>query len=453
LASQIRDLNEKILKAETLGDSPNDLMDKRDELFQKLSTLADVSVRRDDPDEMIVYLGGEVLVQGEVQHKLILKGNPQNEGLQDIVWEHNQKEVLFRNGKAQSLLEVRDGILKENIDKIDLLAVNIADIVNEVHRDGFGLTKETNLDFFNIDALSRNIRGNYDFDGDGTDDMTAIFRVAGRNKVEANRPIGIDGTLTFYRNDKDNTPVYITYRADETLNSVINRINRSGAGVVAYINHNNNLVLKGRIAEDNWQKNFMIRHIEDSGELLVGFAGLLQSSGPAGAFDYSRVDEINKFQSDLDRITLAPRFHPAGALFLSPEVEGNVALIATATGKDIGGTGDLNAANGAKDGSNALRIANALKHETRMIGRYNTVDDFYNGVISKLGIESRTAREQQENQELILKNLENQRQSIMGVNLDEEMANMVQFQHSYNAAAKVIKVIDEMLSRIIDHLR
>ncbi|MCS6985314.1 MAG: flagellar hook-associated protein FlgK [Leptospiraceae bacterium] len=450
MAEEVRELNEKILKSQTLGDNPNDLLDRRDALLQEMAKLADISVERQDPNELIVYLGGQVLVQGESRRKLVVVGDPQNEGLSRVVWEFSGQDVLFRNGKIQSLMDVRDGILKENIQKLDLLAVNIHDIVNEVHRDGFGLTKETNINFFRLDNLSRNVRGNFDLNGDGIDEITAIFKVAGRNPLIADRPVGVGGTLTFYRNDQENTPVYITYRPDETLKSIIDRINRSGAGVVAYLNHNNNLVLKGTLAEDDWRTNFMIRHIEDSGELLVGFAGILQNSGPAGAFDYRRIDEINKLQSDLERITHTPVFHPAGSLRLSDAVEGNIALIAAATGKDVGGTGDLNQAHGLKDGTNALRIAQALRHRETMVGTHRTSDEFYNAVVAKIGIETRTAKDQVENQAAIMKNLENIRQSIMGVNLDEEMANLVQFQHGYNAAARVMQAINELIERLIE---
>lgn len=449
MAEEVRELNEKILKSQALGDNPNDLLDRRDALLQEMAKLADISVERQDPNELIVYLGGQVLIQGESRRKLIVQGNPENEGLSKIIWDFSGQEVLFRNGKIQALLDVRDGILKENIEKLDLLAVNIHDIVNEVHRDGFGLTKETNINFFQLENLSRNVRGNFDLNGDGIDEITALFKVAGKNPVVADRPVGVGGTLTFYRNDKDNTPIYITYRPDETLKAIIDRINRSGAGVVAYLNHNNNLVLKGTLAHDDWRKNFMIRHIEDSGELLVGFAGILQNSGPAGAFDFQRIDEINKLQSNLERITHTPVFHPAASLKLSDAVEGNIALIAAASGKDVGGTGDVNQAYGSKDGSNALRIAQALRHKETMVGTHRNTDEFYNAVVAKIGIESRTAKDQVENQAAIMKNLENIRQSIMGVNLDEEMANLVQFQHGYNAAARVMQALNEMIDRLI----
>lgn len=452
MASEVRDLNERILKSEALGDNPNDLKDRRDQILQEMSKLGDISVERLDKDELIVYLGGEMLVQGEVKHRLKLVSDPSNEGLHKVVWEHNNQEALFRNGSIQSLLEVRDGVLKENIEKIDLLALNIADTVNQVHRDGFGLTGETNVDFFEIDSLARNVRGNFDMNGDGTYDTSAVFRVTGRNELEAKKPIGISGTMTFHQPDENNTPVYINYRADETLEEVIRRINKSGAGVSAHLDHNNRLVLKADTADDNYRKSHMIRHLEDSGELLTGFSGILFNSGPQGAFDYRQIDEINKFQASLEHISLTPAIHPAGGLRLSVAIEGNPSLIAAAMGKDVGGTGDANMPNGAKDGSNAIRIAQALKHRPVMVGDINTPDEFYNAMVSKVGVESRRAQDQVTNQNMLMTNLENMRQQVMGVNLDEEMANMVQFQHGYNAAARVMQTMNEMLDRVINRL-
>ena len=399
-----------------------------------------------------MYIGSQIFVQGDQSFKLKTQGNSLNEGMNDIFWETNNQEAVFKNGKLQSLLEMRDGVLKESLHNLNLLAINVADIVNEVHRDGFGLTKETNINFFHVENLSRNIQGNFDLNNNGAPNITAIFKVAGRNEINAERPLGIAGSISLYKNDQNHTPINIIYNEDETLNDVIHKINRSDAGVVAYVNHNQNLVLKGKVSDDDYRKNFMIRHLEDSGELLVGYAGMLQNSGEAGSFDYRRINEINKLQSDSERITLTPAFNPAASLNLSHAVSSNPSLIATAQGKDVGGVGDVNQANGLKDGSNSIRIAQALKHKSNMIGNYNNVDHFYNAVITKIGIDSKTSKQEVENQSLILTNLENLRQSVMGVNLDEEMANMVQFQHGYNASAKMITVMNEMLDRIINGL-
>ncbi len=452
IASEVRDLNEKILKSETIGDNPNDLLDRRDQLLQELSAMANISVSRSDKDELIVYLGGEAMIQGEVQNRIVAIPDPANEGLSSLYWEHNNEKIVPGNGSLSGLLEVRDQIVKENIDKVDLLALNLHDIVNEVHRDGFGLTKETNIDFFQMKSLSRNIQANVDLNLDGALDSSAVFRVTGSNSLVPDRPIGIDGIITLHKNDDKHTPVQISYRADETVEEVIRRINRSGAGVVAYIDHRDRLALKGDIAGDQWQKNFMIRHIEDSGEFLVGFSGILQNSGEAGAFDYRRVDDIGKLQTRGESLSFSPAHHPAGILDLSDSIKENVGLIATASGKDTNGTGDIDQGAGLKDGRNALAIAQALRHRNTMVGTYNNPEEFYNALIGKLGVDSRAAKDKLESHDLIMANLEAMRQSYMGVNLDEEMSNMVKFQHAYNASARVIQVMNEMLDQLINRL-
>jgi len=53
------------------------------------------------------------------------------------------------------------------------------------------------------------------------------------------------------------------------------------------------------------------------------------------------------------------------------------------------------------------------------------------------------------NQDALISELENKRQSVSGVSLDEEMTNMIKFQQSYNAAARFITTIDEALNTII----
>ena len=55
-------------------------------------------------------------------------------------------------------------------------------------------------------------------------------------------------------------------------------------------------------------------------------------------------------------------------------------------------------------------------------------------------------------QNAIMDDLRNLRDSISGVNIDEELAEIIKFQHGYNAAAKFVSVIDEMLDTVINRL-
>ena len=137
---------------------------------------------------------------------------------------------------------------------------------------------------------------------------------------------------------------------------------------------------------------------------------------------------------------------------MSAEVSNNPANIAAGRGKDVGGVGDFNSSSGQKDGRNALLIASALREKPVMFDYSKTTDDFYNSLISKLGTETSEARQELTTQSDLMVELENLRQSVMGVSLDEEMANMVQFQHSYNAAARMIQTMSEMLDTVINRL-
>jgi len=452
IGNSIRALNEKIQKAEALGDRPNDLYDKRDGLLQELSELVDINIGRSDKDEFMVFIGQQIFVQGSKKENIELVGNPDNEGKLKLVWERDGKDVLLRSGHIQGLIEVRDFVLREKIDNVDTFAINLTDTVNEIHKDGFGLNGKTNLNFFQPRDLALNSNAEYDSNGDGINDKTAIYRVTGRTTIDATRPIAIYGTITIQKNDEKSTQVLIPYNVDDTLNDVIKRINRSESGVVAFMNHDNQLVLKGVPAENNIRENFMIRHLEDSGNLLVGMTGILNGSGVAGSFDYNRLGELAKLQAAPQDITLTPQFHPASFVRVSDDIANNVNNIAAARGKDVGGTGDYNKANGQKDGSNALLVANFLKDKPMMVGYDENFSAFYNGMISKLGTEAREAKQELGTQTALLSEFEKLRQSVMGVNLDEEMANMVQYQHSYNAAAKMINVQNEMLDVIINRL-
>ncbi len=447
-ARDIRDLNERILKSEALGDNPNDLKDKRDALIEKLSELININVGRNDRDELIVYIGSENLIQGEVVHELKALMDQENQGYYKVVWKGTETDVSIKGGSLLAQIDIRDKILRDNINSINAFAVNLVDLVNEVHRDGFGRNGKSNIDFFQYINISDNVEGNYDLNNDGIADVSAIYKVSGSHKVDASAAIGIRGTLTFLSNDQFEIEQQIDYNETDTINTVMKKINDAKLGVAAYINHDGELALKGTISGDKDKKNFMIKHLEDSGQFLVGLTGILKQSGTQGSFDYRRVNDIAKFLPDREHVTITPRHNPAAYMAVSDSIMFDVDNIAAAKGRDIGGTGDYNSPNGIGDGSNALLIAN-LRHKNAMIDKNTTFNDYYTSLISKIGSQGEEAKDRTENQETLLKNLTNMRESISGVNLDEEMSAMVAFQHGYNANARMISTFDKMLDTII----
>lgn len=81
-----------------------------------------------------------------------------------------------------------------------------------------------------------------------------------------------------------------------------------------------------------------------------------------------------------------------------------------------------------------------------------TIDSYFKDAISKLGVDSEQAQRMVKNQGALLEQLETRRESTSGVNLDEEMSNMIQFQRSYEANAKMISVIDQLLDVVVNGL-
>jgi flagellar hook-associated protein 1 FlgK len=100
------------------------------------------------------------------------------------------------------------------------------------------------------------------------------------------------------------------------------------------------------------------------------------------------------------------------------------------------------------DNANALAISDL---RTKMSMSFGTISisDFYNAMIGTVGVEAFEAKTFKGNFEVLLMQIENSRQSIQGVSLDEEMADMVKLQHAYNAAARIITAMDEALGTLI----
>ena len=132
----------------------------------------------------------------------------------------------------------------------------------------------------------------------------------------------------------------------------------------------------------------------------------------------------------------------AGSVKVNDELLGidGLGKIAAATKKDAPG-----------DGSNALSIAQ-LRHELAV--KINdqptaTFGDFYTALVAELGVQGQEAERMVDNQTVLVGEIDNRRLSVSGVNLDEEMVNMIRFQQAYNASARLISAIDEMLEVLI----
>ncbi|MDD4504107.1 MAG: flagellar basal body rod C-terminal domain-containing protein, partial [Clostridiaceae bacterium] len=92
------------------------------------------------------------------------------------------------------------------------------------------------------------------------------------------------------------------------------------------------------------------------------------------------------------------------------------------------------------------------KYETNLTDRKFNYDEFYRNLISDLGNKGQEAATAVNAQKLLVDQIEYRRQAISAVSMDEEMSNLIKYEHSYNAAARIVNVMDEMLEIIVNKI-
>ncbi|PIT99367.1 MAG: flagellar hook-associated protein FlgK [Bdellovibrionales bacterium CG10_big_fil_rev_8_21_14_0_10_45_34] len=102
-------------------------------------------------------------------------------------------------------------------------------------------------------------------------------------------------------------------------------------------------------------------------------------------------------------------------------------------------------------GDNRIALLISSIQDRRIMGDgESTVNDHYNGIVGKLAVQTKKANSVTEHQKGIVSQLNNVRESISGVSLDEETVKMIEFQKAYQASAKMVQVADELLETVIN---
>lgn len=98
-----------------------------------------------------------------------------------------------------------------------------------------------------------------------------------------------------------------------------------------------------------------------------------------------------------------------------------------------------------------LRSIMGMRHNTYMFAEGGP-EDFIKTVISTMGVDGQQAKARLSNQSIMTRQIDTRRQSVSGVSIDEEMGNLVRYQHAYNAAAKMIQTYAELLDVLVNRL-
>ena len=138
----------------------------------------------------------------------------------------------------------------------------------------------------------------------------------------------------------------------------------------------------------------------------------------------------------------------AASIGLNSVITGDLNNLAAAT---VGSQGQIFRG----DNTNSLKITNTQHDEyvTFTGGSQNTLDGFYNVLVGQVANTTRTISHSYDSSVLVNKQVSEMRDSVSGVSLDEEMANLIKYQHAYTAATRLITLSVEMLQTLLDAVR
>jgi flagellar hook-associated protein 1 FlgK len=141
IADELAHLTHSITSNTAAGKTVNDLMDRFDLFIDELSSFGNVQVHHRDNGTMSVYLGSDELVRNELANRLVIHENTHlatGEQQFYIGWHNTPREVAgLHSGSLKALANLKDNVLPSYLEKLDDLAVQIAQNVNAIHTRGF----------------------------------------------------------------------------------------------------------------------------------------------------------------------------------------------------------------------------------------------------------------------------------------------------------------------------
>ncbi|NLK52177.1 MAG: hypothetical protein GX295_07000 [Syntrophomonadaceae bacterium] len=325
----------------------------------------------------------------------VSKGTERGVVIHDLYWERTEEKLIVGTGgdiwggELRAILESRDMEIPYYLNQLDLLTYQTVWRVNELHREGFGLVSNQ------VQALQGEAEA-LEF----TADPAASEVKTGRYLVQ------MDNTADHYTVYRYVDDFSITGRAGVWMPVETKAKNETfDYGGFSF-------KLTGVInGGDSW--SFTVA--EENNQARLGNQNFFNEVNPDNLNAILAMNEGLMGEDGLKRI----------AASMEPGKPGN--------------------------GDNALNIAQ-LKHKLTMGEREATFNDFIRSTVGKLGVDTQEAKRMAQNQELLLQQIDALRQSVSSVSLDEEMTNMVKFGHAYNAAARLITTLDEMVDVIVNRM-
>jgi flagellar hook-associated protein 1 FlgK len=318
--------------------------------------------------------------------------------------EDNERRLT--GGTLAGYFQFRDASVGGYLEKLDAFSKSLAWEVNRLHSQGAGLDR------------FENVLGTYGMTNSALSLQSGAGLAFGDKLESGNLMIGVyeksTGALAQFSALDFNATLAGVQNFDpatHTLQNVITAINTSFPGMLTASAPDNHLQIT---AADGYDFAFG----SDS-------TGLLAALG------------INTFFDGSDARTLS----------LNNDVRSNTARINTG---HINGAGEMNEGDNTTAKAIAALQSNAVTTRTVTEGTTRqTLGEYYSTLVAKAGSDTKTSKFNFEYQQALANDLKARQESVSGVNLDEEMTNLIKFQHAYTAAAKLITTAESMLEVLL----
>lgn len=469
-ALQIADLNERIVIAQSAaqGKPANDLLDQRDQLVAELNKEVRVTTSSDSSGSLNVFIGnGQALVVGA--KTMALQAGPAVDDPRRIEVSMIKAsggsvplpETLFSGGRLGGVLGFRSQTLDTAQNALGRIAIGLAQTFNEQHRLGQDLLGNLGGNFFAVPAnpqvfsattnaggaaigatisdVSALSNGDYRIAYDGTN--YALIRLADNTVTNLNAfaaPVTVDG-VTFTRSGG----------APAAGDTFLIQPTRSGARDAAVVIADvRNIAAASPVRTSAALANSGTAKV--SAGAVNSTTGLPLPASPGGDITLT----FNAAQNRFD-VTGGP----GGTLAYDPSSESagksfTLAAVGSLTFSVSGVPADGDRfvisrnSNGVGDNRNMLALGQLQTKGTLMGGTVNYQSAF-SQIVAEVGNKAREVQVGLQAQENLSAQALASQQSLSGVNLDEEAANLLRYQQAYQAAGKMIQVAGKLFDELL----
>jgi len=482
LSASIADLNEKIVLAygAGAGQPPNDLLDQRDMLINELSQEVGVTTLEQEDGAINVMIGtGQALVVGSTSNTLeTYKGAgvhaPRMVALRVGANGHVPITDQISGGRMGGLLGFRERVLEPAANELGRTAIGLANFFNEQHEKGVDINGQLGRSFFQFpdpqwdsypgvtstlsvswDDIGQVTGANYKLQFDGSNwAMTRTDTgetIAMTGSGTAADPFVADGLSIVVDPAAVSGDTFLVQPTRQGAMSLQALIDEPGLVAAAFP------VLTTESAANTGSGRISVPEITDidnpafqssPGNLTPPL--MIRFTSPT---TYEIYDNSNPASPSL--LETVSGYDPAAGADVFPTPSGlDFGYQVRLTGDPAAGD-EFNIAynsNGDGDNRNALALGQVLTGNIMGNGT-ESLSDVYNSLVSDVGTTTRQADLAERSHEQLLQRSLDARDSVSGVNLDEEAANLVRFQQAYQAAAQVIATANEMFDTLLGAVR